>query len=268
MRRMCGRCPVAERREAQEIARRCAHARTARRRQRGAGRRHDGAALGRVSGRSENGGAAAEAGADVKAANRYGVTPLSLACTNGDGAMVKLLLEAGADANTALPGGETALMTAARTGKVRRCGAAIARRQGEREGERDGQTALMWAAAEGNTEVVEALLEGGRGLPHALGLRIHGAAVRGARGTHRRGRGLLLKAGADPNETIAESSRAAARRRSRSATGTSALLLAVENAHFEFAVDAAGCRRGSQRRRNRLDGAACDRDGAQARSRR
>jgi ankyrin repeat protein len=28
------------------------------------------------------------AGADVKAANRYGVTPLSVACTNGDGAMV------------------------------------------------------------------------------------------------------------------------------------------------------------------------------------
>jgi ankyrin repeat protein len=55
------------------------------------------------------------AGANVKAANRYGVTPLSLACTNGDGAMVELLLKAGADANEALPGGETALMTAART---------------------------------------------------------------------------------------------------------------------------------------------------------
>ena len=33
------------------------------------------------------------AGANVKAANRYGVTPLSLACTNGNGAMVELLLE-------------------------------------------------------------------------------------------------------------------------------------------------------------------------------
>ena len=32
-------------------------------------------------------------GANVKAANRYGVTPLSLACTNGNGAMVELLLE-------------------------------------------------------------------------------------------------------------------------------------------------------------------------------
>jgi ankyrin repeat protein len=31
------------------------------------------------------------AGANPKAANRYGVTPLSLACTNGNGAMVELL---------------------------------------------------------------------------------------------------------------------------------------------------------------------------------
>ena len=58
------------------------------------------------------------AGANVKAANRYGVTPLYSAAVNGNAAMIELLLKAGADANTALPEGETALMTAARTGNV------------------------------------------------------------------------------------------------------------------------------------------------------
>src|SRR4051794_11961034 len=32
--------------------------------------------------------------ADARAANRYGITPLTLACTNGDGPMVALLLDA------------------------------------------------------------------------------------------------------------------------------------------------------------------------------
>src|ERR1041385_2811398 len=54
-------------------------------------------------------------GADVKATNDYGVAPLSLACENGNSELVELLLISGADSNTTLPGGETALMTAART---------------------------------------------------------------------------------------------------------------------------------------------------------
>ena len=58
------------------------------------------------------------AGADATAANRYGVTPLALAATNGNAAMIERLLAAGADANTALPGGETVLMTAARAGNA------------------------------------------------------------------------------------------------------------------------------------------------------
>ena len=56
------------------------------------------------------------AGADAKAKSRYDVTPLALACTNGNGEIVAALLAAGADANSTLQGGETALMTASRTG--------------------------------------------------------------------------------------------------------------------------------------------------------
>src|SRR5437667_6171488 len=51
------------------------------------------------------------AGANVKVANDYGMTPLTLACINGSPAMVDVLLKAGADPNTVFSEGETALMT-------------------------------------------------------------------------------------------------------------------------------------------------------------
>ena len=103
-----------------------------------------------------------DAGADVAAENRYGVAPLSLACTNGSATMVARLLEAGADPNTASPQGETALMTAARTGAVDAVttllthGAEVDAREGWR-----GHTALMWAAAEGHLAALEALIAAG-----------------------------------------------------------------------------------------------------------
>ena len=58
------------------------------------------------------------AGADVNATDDHGVTPLSLACLNANAAMVDGLLKAGARADSALASGETALMTAARTGQM------------------------------------------------------------------------------------------------------------------------------------------------------
>src|SRR3984957_1650609 len=42
------------------------------------------------------------AGAHVNVANRYGVTPLWLAATNGSAVIVAALLKAGADANTSM----------------------------------------------------------------------------------------------------------------------------------------------------------------------
>src|SRR5262245_50821520 len=59
------------------------------------------------------------AGAKPQTANRDGATPMFLAAMNGSAAMIEMLHKAGVDPNmSVLSHGETALMMAARTGKV------------------------------------------------------------------------------------------------------------------------------------------------------
>ena len=102
------------------------------------------------------------AGADVKAANRYGVTPLSLACINGNAAMIEKLLKAGADANAAGTEDETPLMTVARTGSVEAAKVLLA--HGAKVDAREswhGETALMWAAAQKHPAMMSALIAAG-----------------------------------------------------------------------------------------------------------
>ena len=175
------------------------------------------------------------AGANVKAANRYGVTPLSLACLNGDAAIVELLLGAGADPNGALPGGETALMTAARTGNAGAVQALVSHGAdvNAKEAHR-GQTALMWAAAEGNVEAAEALLKAGADLHARLdsGFTPFLFAVREGRMNMVK---ALLKAGADVNESIPTTGRRGQFHGAPRA-GSSALHIAVNNAHYELAA--------------------------------
>jgi uncharacterized protein len=168
-------------------------------------------------------------GANVKAANRYGVTPLSLACINGNAAMIELLLKAGADPNAALPEGETALMTAARTGKVEAVKVLLAHGAEVKSKESGhGQTALMWAAADGNQAAVEVLLEHGADIhAHSKGgfTPLLFAVREGRIGVVR----ALLKAGADVNETWQGG-------RVTGVAGISAMGLAVANAHYELAA--------------------------------
>jgi ankyrin repeat protein len=179
------------------------------------------------------------AGADPKAKNRYGVTPLSLACTNGNGVIVAALLKAGADPNTTLPGGETALMTASRTGKVPAMKALLARGAvvDAREPTR-GQTALMWAAAEGNLDAVNVLIAAGADIHARIdsGFTPFLFAVREGRiGVAQ----ALLKAGVDVNETVQTHQAPGTKLASGAGAprvGTSALVLAVTNAHFELAA--------------------------------
>jgi ankyrin repeat protein len=184
------------------------------------------------------------AGADARAANRHGVTPLSLACLNGSAAVIRTLLDAGADANTPLPRGETPLMTASRTGKLDAVKLLLARGADCNAVESwRRQTALMWASAEGHAAAVQTLLEHGADLRarSAAGFTPLLFAVREGRiGAAR----LLLQAGADPNDMLPETREYALRRAGinpKSDTPiepkkVSALVLAVENAHYELAA--------------------------------
>ncbi|HEY1340445.1 MAG TPA: ankyrin repeat domain-containing protein [Bryobacteraceae bacterium] len=179
------------------------------------------------------------AGADVKAANRYGVTALSLACRNGNAEIVELLLKAGADPNAALPGGETPVMTAARTGNASVVKALIGHgaKVDAKETSR-GQTAIMWAAAEGNVEAIQALIQAGADFRARLdsGWTPLLFAVREGKIDAVR---ALLKAGADVNDTI-QPNTAAGRKalgfHGAPRAGSSALHIAVGNAHFELAA--------------------------------
>jgi ankyrin repeat protein len=206
------------------------------------------------------------AGADVKIANRYGVTPLLVACTNGNGAIIGKLLHAGADPNAMSSGGETALMIAARTGRVEPVKLLVAHgAKVDATEQLRGQTALMWAAAENHAEVVKTLIEIGAD----VNTRSKGgftALLFAVRAGSREAVEALLARGANPNDEIqagtAKPAGAPARvepaagaeprergasvaqllevfnsgsRRGGGPTGTSALVVAIANAHFELA---------------------------------
>ncbi len=175
-------------------------------------------------------------GAQVGAKNRYGVTPLTLACTSGSPEMVKLLLDAGADPNTALPGGETALMTASRAGMTGAVKLLLAKGADVHAKEaRLGQTAVMWAAAEGHADTVDALVKGGADFRARVESGFN-AFLFAAREGRIEVVKVLLAAGADVNDTIQRSgtNKRASQGRQWPAIGTSALLLAATNAHFDL----------------------------------
>jgi uncharacterized protein len=167
------------------------------------------------------------AGAAVDAKNRYGVTPLSLACTNGNAVMIGMLLDAKADPNLALPGGETPLMTASRTGKVDAVKVLLTRGADVKAAETGhGQTALMWAADEGYAPVVDMLIEFGADL-HTVSKGGFTSLMFATREGRVAAVKSLLKAGADVNETLQKPAKQA---------GTNAMGLAAANAHYELAA--------------------------------
>ena len=182
------------------------------------------------------------AGANVKAVNRYGVSPLSLAAENGNAAIIERLLKAGADPNATLPGGETVLMTAARTGKLDAVKLLLAHGANVNAAEETRhQTALMWAAGQNNVAVIRTLVEAGADIK-ARSMESYGPRLKinanartiekeipiaftpllfAVRSNALEAVGTLLEIGANVNDTTTD--------------GTSALVIAVTNAHWDMA---------------------------------
>lgn len=106
-----------------------------------------------------------EAGAKVDARNEFGTFALAEAAIVGAEPVIRVLLEAGADPNAKNPEGETPLMSVARAGNVegakRLLDAGADVNATERWG---GQSALMWAAAQSQSDMVKLLVEHGADL--------------------------------------------------------------------------------------------------------
>lgn len=184
------------------------------------------------------------AGAQAAIQNRYGVTALYAACLNGNAGMIALLLENGVDPNTAVAG-ETALMTAARTGKVDAVNALVARGANVNAKEpSQRQTPLMWAAAENHAAAAQLLVRHGADLSarSATGFTALLYAVRaGGFDTVK----ALLAAGADVNDAVVMQGPAVAPKGAANGghqghamlmNQVSALHIAIANLHYEIAA--------------------------------
>src|SRR5438034_6975999 len=107
-----------------------------------------------------------QAGANANTKTRLGgVTPLQLAATNGNAAIVELLLKAGAEVNAPNSNGTTPLMFASASGKTDAI--RILLDHGANVNGRDsshGQTAVMFAAALNRAAAIKLLADRGADL--------------------------------------------------------------------------------------------------------
>src|SRR5579862_2680450 len=141
---------------------------------------------------------------------------MSLDALNGNGAMVAKLRDAGACPNAANAGGETVLMTSARTGKVEAVKLLLDR--GANVNAKDpehSQTPLMWAVIENNLDVAKLLIERG------ADINAHTAV------TVTKGEFTLARAGGGPGTTLQ-------RAKPSAGGGMNALLFAIREGHLDM----------------------------------
>ncbi len=106
-----------------------------------------------------------KAGANVTLKNEFGTSALTEAAIIGSAPVVDALLKAGADPNTRNPEGETPLMAVARSGNVEAARRLLEARADINAKEAwGGQSALMWAAAQSQAEMVKFLASQGADL--------------------------------------------------------------------------------------------------------
>jgi ankyrin repeat protein len=184
------------------------------------------------------------AGANAKGANRYGVTPLSLAALNGNAALMEALIKAGADPAASVSDGQTMLMIAARSGNPAAIRVLLARHVDVNAHERVlGETALIWAASENHPEAIALLAKNGADL-NARSNRLRFPLDKFGDG--KSGRFTVLPRGgwtplmyaarqgaSDAARTLAETG---ADLNLKDPDGTSALVLAIINAHYDLAA--------------------------------
>jgi ankyrin repeat protein len=178
------------------------------------------------------------AGADAKRGNRYGMTPLHLAAVNGNAAAMRDLLDAGADPNSVLPEGETVLMTAARTGSASTLALLLDR--GANVDARDkwyGESALMWAAAQNHGDAVSLLIARGAPVDSRSSLQKFS--------NRRAGQNILSLGNWTPlmyaaRENALDAGRTLVKAKAGldlvDPDGATALVIAIINAHYEFAA--------------------------------
>jgi ankyrin repeat protein len=162
-----------------------------------------------------------DAGAKVNAGTRYNITPLALAAKSGSAAIIERLLKAGVDPNSTSGEGETALMTASLNGNLETVKTLLVHEAKVNSVEPfRGQTALMWAAGEGNAKAAELLVEFGGNVKAKSknGFTAFLFAVRNHRTDAAK---ILLDHGANVGDTAPD--------------GTTALSMAIVNGYYDLA---------------------------------
>ena len=183
------------------------------------------------------------AGAKPSVANRYGITPLGLAAVNGNPKTTALLLAAGANPNAVALEGETVLMAAARTGNAEVVDRLIT--AGARVDDTEkwrGETALMWTAGENNAEAAKVLIARGANI-NAQSRQIDYPDMRlnlSFMATTELPRGGFSPIMFAAREGALDSARVLADAKAnldlQDPEGTTALMLAIMNVHYDVAL--------------------------------